>query len=54
VNDARGHALHVLSAAAVVPLDGFYRSLLVDMVELEDPAARSVEGDLDSFREGMR
>jgi len=50
VDDLKGHALHVLGAAAAVDLDNAYYQLLTTLINVEPDRARNVVGDLINHR----
>lgn len=49
--DARGHALHVLSALHAIPLDAAYRRYLIGQVGIEPERALNVVDDLQNHRD---
>jgi hypothetical protein len=49
--DARGHALHVLQALHVVPLDAAYRRYLIGPINIEPDRAANIVDDLQKHRQ---
>lgn len=48
--EATQHALHVLETAAIAPLDDHYRAVLGKTIDLDEPTAAAVVGDLRNYR----